>query len=287
MKIRLLMTWLLCCLLLLPLWHVVCRAAEPSAASPLLARTGISAAELAHPHAAPDTMGLTPHASRFTSYTSAIPPTIGLEPAISAVQSGTVFTISVQIDKAVDLGAFEFTLAFNPAVLQVERVVLDSFLGSTGRSAVPLGPTINNQAGSVAFGAFSFGTSAGPDGNGTLALIGWRAAGPGGSALNFSGVQLTDSQGRPQVPVNTENGSVTVNGAGPTSSPTATGQPTASATTTRTATPSQTLPPTPSPSPTSTATATPSQTVLPSHTPTATVQLGRLYLPVILKGIRR
>ena len=282
MKTRLPMAWLLWCLLSFSLGQAACCASEPSAVTHLAALPRRPAAEQVNRDVALEALRFRPYvsrfplyASRFTSYASAVPPTIRLEPATSTVQPGTVFTIAVQIDNAVDLGAFEFTLAFSPAALQVERVMLSSFLGSTGRATGALGPTINNQAGSLAFGAFSFGNPAGPNGSGTLALIGWRAGNTGSSALTFSNVQLTDSQGRPQVPVNTASGSVTVAGASPTS--------------TLTATPTRTPLPTASASLTATATATASRTPSPgpSHTATATLRRGRLYLPMILKGFRR
>jgi hypothetical protein len=229
-----------------------------------------------------------------TPCASAVPPTIHLEPATQTVQPGTVFTTAVQIDDAVDLGAFEFTLVFNPATLQVEQVTLGSFLASTGRSAGALGPTINNQAGTVAFGAFSFGIPAGPNGSGSLAVITWRATNAGSSSVTFSGVQLTDSLGQSQGQVNTTNGSVTVGGTSPTAthtttppthtpSPTATGSATVSPGPSHTPTASRTASPGPSHTPTASHTVSPG----PSCTPTATLRWVRIYLPVILKGFRR
>jgi len=216
------------------------------------------------------------------SNASAVPPTLRLEPATQTVQPGAVFTTTVQIDGAVDLGAFEFTLGFNPGALQVQQVTLGSFLASTGRSVGALGPTINNQAGTVAFGAFSFGTPAGPNGSGTLAVITWNATNSGSSPLTFSGVQLTDSLGQAQVPVNTASGSVTV--AGPTATRTATHTPSPSPTGSRTVSPepSRTPTATPTASPSPSGTASPG----PSYTPTATLHWMRIYLPVILKGFR-
>ena len=63
-----------------------------------------------------------------------------------------------------DLGSFQFTLIFSPAIVHAEGVELGDFLGSTGRNTSTLGPQINNEAGTVTFGGFSFGSQPGPDG---------------------------------------------------------------------------------------------------------------------------
>jgi len=60
-------------------------------------------------------------------------------------------------------------LNFDPAVVRVDNVTLGDFLGSTGRNTAPLGPEIDNDAGTVTFGAFSFGSEAGPSEEGVLA----------------------------------------------------------------------------------------------------------------------
>ena len=146
-------------------------------------------------------------------------PAIRVLPESSAVQAGTVFTVTVQAGDVVDLGSFDFTLTFNPAALSVQTATLGSFLGSTGRTVGALGPITNNVTGSVRFGAFSFGASVGPDGSGTLATFTFRALSPGSSPLHFAGMQYTDTK----IPVGTQvpnptDGLVTV--LGPTPTPT-------------------------------------------------------------------
>lgn len=144
-------------------------------------------------------------------------PTIRVEPQSSTVQVGTVFTVEVRAGDVVDLGSFDFTLTFSPTVLSVQSASLGSFLGSTGRSTGALGPLIDNAAGSVRFGAFSFGTAAGPNGSGTLATIALHALSPGSSPLTFSKMQFTDTKVPPaaQAP-EPAHGSVTVLGPTPT-----------------------------------------------------------------------
>jgi hypothetical protein len=138
-------------------------------------------------------------------------PAIRVEPQSSTVEPGTVFTVEVQAGDVVDLGSFDFTLTFSPTVLSVQSATLGTFLGSTGRSTGALGPLIDNAAGSVRFGAFSFGTAAGPNGSGTLATLTLRALSSGSSPLHFASMQYTDTK----IPVHTEvpdpsDGSVTV-----------------------------------------------------------------------------
>lgn len=146
-------------------------------------------------------------------------PAIRFDPPSSAVNPGATFVLNVIVDNVVDLGAFEFTVAFDSGVVQVQGVTLGPFLGSTGRTTAQLGPNIDNSAGSFIFGGFSFGTVGGPNGTGTVAQVTLRAVGAGSTALTFSAAQLTDTQAPPTVTYPTViPGLVTVSG--PTATPT-------------------------------------------------------------------
>ncbi|MBC8254744.1 MAG: hypothetical protein H8E35_12070 [Ardenticatenia bacterium] len=123
----------------------------------------------------------------------------------SPVASGKTFTVAVEIEGATDLGGFQFDIAFDPAVVQVEDVTLGDLLGSTGRSTTPLGPVIDNAAGAVTFGGFSFGDQPGPSGDGVLAVVTWTALGVGSSPLHLENVQVVDVAGQKQ-PAITEDG---------------------------------------------------------------------------------
>jgi len=128
------------------------------------------------------------------------------------VLSGSSCTIGAVARNVVDLGGFQYTLRFNPAVVRVEGATLGSFLSSTGRSASAVGPVIDNQAGTVTFGGFSFGAAAGPSGTGTLASITFRALAVGSTALTFEGVQLTDTHAASISVVARTGGTLTVRG---------------------------------------------------------------------------
>ena len=114
------------------------------------------------------------------------------------------------MDNAVDLGSFEFELSYQPTVIYVKGVELGPFLGSTGRSTGVVGPVIDNVAGWMSFGAFSFGSQPGPSGTGTLATITFSTAGMGTSLLDLQNSQVTDTQGNPQTPVTEEDGVASV-----------------------------------------------------------------------------
>jgi len=119
------------------------------------------------------------------------------------------FTADVDIAYVTDLGSFQFTLIFSPAIVHAEGVELGDFLGSTGRNTSTLGPQINNEAGTVTFGGFSFGSQPGPDGSGVLATISFSPQATGESNLNFQEVQITNTVPE-EIATDLQDGHVTV-----------------------------------------------------------------------------
>ncbi len=200
-----------------------------------------------------------------TAASALISATVRIEPVQSTVTVGESFTVSVMIDDASDLGAFEFDLLYLPAVVTVDDVTLGAFLGSTGRSVIPVVPIIDNDAGRTSFGAATIGSAAGPNGTGELAIIHLAAQGEGESSLDLQNVLLLDTLVNRQVATD-EDGSVVVKSA-PTPTPTPTWTPTATST----------------PTPTATPTVTPTSTVTPTPTPTPTATPYKIYLPLVLK----
>ncbi|MGA9349124.1 MAG: cohesin domain-containing protein [Anaerolineae bacterium] len=201
-------------------------------------------------------------------------PIMRIEPVQSTVTVGQSFTVSVMIDEASNLGAFQFDLRYTATIVRVNGVTLPAFLGITGRSVFPVGPQIDNQAGKVTFGAWSYGDASGPNGTGALAHISLTAQGEGESLLDLQSIFVLDTGGYSQV-VSIEGGSVVVGAAPtptptptPTRTPTVTSTPTPTAT--RTNTPTRTPTNTPTVTPTATPTATPTTTSTSTATPTAT-----------------
>ena len=122
--------------------------------------------------------------------------------AVALAPSGTTvylsdgdFVVDVALADAGTVGGFEFTLGFDPAVVQVEEAALGSFLGSTGLSTGLLGPDVDNTGGTVHFGGYAFDGSAFPAGSGVLAQITLRPVAAGTSTLAFNSLILSGPSG--------------------------------------------------------------------------------------------
>ncbi|MBN1560702.1 carboxypeptidase regulatory-like domain-containing protein [candidate division KSB1 bacterium] len=142
-------------------------------------------------------------------------PSLRIDPASKAIQLNESGTVSVVIDSVDELGSFEFTIEYNPAKVQIannQNVNLGPFLGSTGRTISPVGPTIDNSIGKVIFGAFSIGSNPAPsiDRGGVLATIKWTAHDTGSAVLAFKAVKLTNPDGAEIANVKTIDGQINV-----------------------------------------------------------------------------
>ena len=115
-------------------------------------------------------------------------PTLSVTPAQASVPQGRTVELEVRIANASNLGAFEFTLTYDPAVVTVVSATVGSFLGSTGRwVGVPKpAPIINNDDGRVSIGAYSYGSANGPNGSGVLAKVMFRGLARGSAPIAFS-----------------------------------------------------------------------------------------------------
>ena len=117
-------------------------------------------------------------------------------------------TVGVEIQRVSNLGAFQITLAYDPTIVHVEKMVLGTFLGSSGRNVIALPASIDNDVGKATFGAFSFGSQDGPSGSGILAHAFLSPQFSGASALALHEVQVTDTQGK-EIQTVTLDGTVT------------------------------------------------------------------------------
>ena len=137
-------------------------------------------------------------------------PLVWVDPPEQTAQlSEGSFTADVAIADVTNLGSFQFVLTFSPDSVHVEGAELGDFLESTGRGTLPVGPDINNDTGTVAFGAGSYGTPPGPDGSGVLATISFSPQAEGESNLHLQNVQVTDTVPNP-ISVDLQDGSITV-----------------------------------------------------------------------------
>lgn len=123
---------------------------------------------------------------------------VSLRPPSQVVDANSgPFTVTFVVQNVTNLGGFEFTMTYDPAVVQVDSAALGGFLGSTGRTVFLVGPTIDNTAGLLHMGAASFGQQAGPSGNGLLATITLTPQASGSTSLGFQRLVITDVLGNP------------------------------------------------------------------------------------------
>jgi hypothetical protein len=128
---------------------------------------------------------------------------MAIEPEESVVNPEDVFEVDVMIMGAENLWGFEFSLDFNPAVLEVQGVELgEAFWASSDRSPVELSETV--VGGTLNYVVISDPgadpNEPGPDGSGVLATITLKALAKGESALDLNGLE-TFSGETPETPV--------------------------------------------------------------------------------------
>lgn len=120
---------------------------------------------------------------------------------------GSPVTVAVALGNVADLYAYQFSLAFDPTVLQATSVTEGALLPAGGTTFFA-GGTIDNTLGSISFTAGSLiGALPGVSGNGVLANIGFNVTQAGMSPLVFSDVLLLDSS-LLDISVQVQNGSV-------------------------------------------------------------------------------
>jgi hypothetical protein len=175
---------------------------------------------------------------------------VAIDPPEFSVDAQEAFSVTVTIADSPELRSYEFRLFYNPAVVEVEAVEQGPFLED--KAPVWLGPSIDNQVGTVTFGALGMGSGPWPSGTGDLATIRLRAVEDGVTALDLQDVVLFGGGGDDVAAV-VEDGQVQV-GEGEVPADTPTERPATSET----------------PAPTSAATATETATPLPEATATKT-----------------
>ncbi len=108
-------------------------------------------------------------------------------------QVGQSIGVDVMISGIQDLYGYQFSLSFNPALLQANGGTEGSFLSAGGNTFFDAG-TVDNSAGTVSY-AFDTLLSAVPgvSGSGTLIHLNFTALSAGTAALNFSDVIFLNS----------------------------------------------------------------------------------------------
>jgi hypothetical protein len=121
---------------------------------------------------------------------------VAVQPAEIIKAAGDQFEVDVVINGVADLGAFELSLRYDPALVQVDKAVIGKLVGSSNRTVVPLGPQVDQAAGKVALGAVTVGTQPGAKGNGVLMTLSCTALRAGQGQLTLDAVRLTDTKGQ-------------------------------------------------------------------------------------------
>lgn len=137
-------------------------------------------------------------------------PIVSITPSSIVVSPGQNFSLDISITDAIDLYAFEFDLAFDPAILSAGSITEGPFLPTGGAATFFIDGTIDNTAGTIAFTADSLLTAIqGVDGSGILARVDFQSLGVGTSSVTLSNVILLDSAGG-DITATTVDGGVTV-----------------------------------------------------------------------------
>jgi len=131
--------------------------------------------------------------------------TVWIEPPVTTLAgAGEVFTITVDVANANDLGAFNFELGYDSTIVQVDGVSLGDTLESMGFT--PDGPIYDT--GKVTYGAHLLHGS-GFDGAGTLAAIRLETLRVGSSVLDLENVEVANTGGITQT-LTVQDGNVDV-----------------------------------------------------------------------------
>ncbi len=124
-----------------------------------------------------------------------------------AAVGGSV-SVAVSVADIVDLYAYQFSLVFDPAVLQATNVAPGSFLAGGGPTFFIPG-TIDNTLGRIGFVVDTLqGAAPGVSGSGLLADISFAVVATGTSAISFQNVLFLDSA-LEDIVVQVQGGSVT------------------------------------------------------------------------------
>ena len=137
---------------------------------------------------------------------------VKIEPAQVSVETGSVCSVHVAIENAVNLGSFQFDLIYQTGVVEAQGAEMGDFLGGTGRNVLQAGPEIDNTApsGKVRFGGATFGTAAGPDGSGILAVVVFKGVAEGTTTLGLTRLLLSDIYGAEPENAGIQNGQIQV-----------------------------------------------------------------------------
>jgi len=120
---------------------------------------------------------------------------IKVTPSNQEITVGKTSTISIEIGDVVNLGAVEFTLRYNPSIIEIQTDSIEIGDFVSKKRLLPLGPKFKDVDGlkELIYGLSLLGNEPGPSGNGTLVQIKVKAIDSGNTALNLKNVQIVDA----------------------------------------------------------------------------------------------
>lgn len=120
-------------------------------------------------------------------------PILSLVAPAGPVAVGSTFALSLRVDDAVDLYAFQLDLRFDPALISAGAMSEGTLLASIGPTSFMPG-MVDNPAGTITFIANSLiGPVPGATGDGTLVEFMFQALNGGAATFNMENVLLLDS----------------------------------------------------------------------------------------------
>jgi hypothetical protein len=127
-----------------------------------------------------------------------------------SLEAESTFEATIRISRAVDVGAYEFVLNYDPAIIEVESIVNGEFLGSSGREVFCPDPRI--EPGTAGYFCSTLGAEprAGASGAGELARIEFSARALGTSTISLARVGIVDPPGETEFNVTALGGEFVV-----------------------------------------------------------------------------
>lgn len=120
-------------------------------------------------------------------------PALSIVATPDPVAPGATLELDVRVADIADLYAYQFSLSFDPAVLQASGYGAGGFLSAAGPVFAD-GGAVDNAAGTISFAFASLlGAVPGASGGGSLAHFSFNVVGAGTTVLNFGDVLFLNS----------------------------------------------------------------------------------------------
>ena len=123
---------------------------------------------------------------------------VSVDPQSTSTEINQTVSLNIIIENVNNLGGFQFDIFYNSQIVQSNGATIGDLMGSSGRTPLPLGPEIDNNAspGKITFGGATLGSGAGANGNGILAIIEFTTLAGGNSGIDLQNVQVSDVSGQ-------------------------------------------------------------------------------------------